>query len=77
MGFLVENFGGTVVDLVIPVLNFVEIVAEGRIARSLPGSLVGLILWCAVLVANFGLEVVLGLPTGVVTVENVGGGFEV
>ena len=38
---LVVNFGVVVVELVIPVVNFVEIVAEGRIARSLPGPLVG------------------------------------
>ena len=77
MGLLVENFGGAVAVLAFSVVNLVESGTEGGsplphaplvggfagsgFERSLPGPLVGIELWCAALVANFGRGVVLEL----------------
>ena len=49
---LIVNFGGAVVELAIPVVNLVEIGAEGGFARSLPGPLVGVELRTEVLNAE-------------------------
>ena len=90
MGLLVENFGGAVAVLAFSVVNLVESGTEGGsplphaplvggfagsgFERSLPGPLVGIELWCAALVANFGRGVVLELLIGAALIANFGGG---